>query len=127
VLKPSRSTSLDTGVKALGTTGGQLIAVLGSLTAGQARELAQARRGTAPGLALILAEDERMGGEGRGAAVSARVLIGAGWRVAHVPDPARLAAAWQELHRGGAVGPVGSVGPVGGQAAVPSSMPEGAS
>jgi uncharacterized protein (DUF58 family) len=104
VLRPSRSAGLDTGVRALGTTGGQLIAVLGSLSAGEVRDLAQARRGTAPGLALLLAEDERAGWEGRGSAASAQVLIGAGWRVALVPDAASLAAAWQELHRSGPVG-----------------------
>jgi uncharacterized protein (DUF58 family) len=102
VLKPSRSVALDAGVQALGTAGGQLIAVLGSLSAVQARELAQVRRGTAPGLALILAEDER--GADSGIAASTQVLIGAGWRVALVTDATRLAAAWQELHRSGSVG-----------------------
>jgi hypothetical protein len=101
VLRPSRSAGLDAGVQALGATGGQLIAVLGSLPAGQARELAQVRRGTAPGLALILAEDEW---DGAGMAASVQTLIGAGWRVALVQDAARLPAAWQELHRGGAAG-----------------------
>jgi uncharacterized protein (DUF58 family) len=101
VLRPSRAAGLEAGVQALGTGGGQLIAVLGTLPAGQARELAQARRGTAPGLALILAEDER--GTDRDIAASAQVLIGAGWRVAVVTDAARLAAAWQELHRSGPV------------------------
>ncbi len=33
---------------------------------------------------------------------SAQVLAAAGWRVAVVPDAARLAAAWQELYRPGA-------------------------
>ncbi len=97
VLKPSRSTGLDAGLQALGASGGQLIAVLGSLSAGQARELARIRRGTAPGLALILAEDER---DGRSTA-SAQALVGAGWRVALVPDAAHLPMAWQELHRSG--------------------------
>jgi uncharacterized protein (DUF58 family) len=101
VLRPSRSAGLEAGVQALGTGGGQLIAVLGSLSAGQARELAQARRGTAPGLALILAEAEH-GGD-RDIAASVQVLIGAGWRVAVVTDAARLAPAWQELHRSGPV------------------------
>jgi len=45
---------------------------------------------------------------------STQVLIGAGWRVGRVTDAARLATAWQELHRSG---------PVGGTAAVPSSVP----
>jgi len=96
VLRPSRALGLDAGVRALGSAGGQLIAVLGELSPGQAHELAGARHGTAPGLALLLSEDERA------AAVSARALIAAGWRVAVVPDVARLPSAWQELHRSGA-------------------------
>jgi hypothetical protein len=94
VLRPSRAVSLDAGMQALGTGGGQLIAVLGDITPAQARELATARRASAPGVALFLAES--------GAAnvtSSAQVLAGAGWRVAVVPDAARLAVAWQELYR----------------------------
>ena len=111
VLRPSRSTGLEAGVQALGTTGGQLIAVLGSLSPGQARELAQVRRGTAPGLALLLEEDERAMREGRGTTPSAQVLIGAGWRVARVPDAAHLATAWQELHRSGPIGGAAAMSP----------------
>jgi hypothetical protein len=82
-------------VQALGTGGGQLIAVLGDIPPAQARELAAARRGTAPGVALFLAESGAVN-----VTSSAQVLAGAGWRVAVVPDAARLAAAWQELYRG---------------------------
>src|SRR6202034_3234247 len=56
VLRPSRIASLEVGLQALGTGGGQLIAVLGDIPPAQARELAAARRGTAPGVALFLAE-----------------------------------------------------------------------
>jgi hypothetical protein len=94
VLQPSRASRLEAGIAALGIGDGQLIAVLGELTAGQAQELAAARHGSAPALALILAEDERA------VAASARTLTGAGWRVAVVTDAARLPAAWDELHRG---------------------------
>jgi uncharacterized protein (DUF58 family) len=95
VLLPSRSVSLDAGVSALGNGGGQLITVLGDMPPAQARDLAAARRGTAPGVALFLSET--------GAphvAASAQVLTAAGWRVAVVPDAARLTAAWQEFYRG---------------------------
>ena len=92
VLRPSRAVSLDAGTQALGTADGQLIAILGSLPAQQARALAAARHGTAAGVALILAE----GGHG---AAAATALAGAGWRVAVVPDAGRLTAAWQELYR----------------------------
>jgi uncharacterized protein (DUF58 family) len=95
VLRPSRAASLDAGVHALGTGGGQLIAILGDIPPAQARELAAARRGTAPGVALFLAESAAVN-----VTSSAQVLAGAGWRVAVVPDAARLAAAWQELYRG---------------------------
>ncbi len=99
VLKPSRSSTLEAGVAALGTAGGQLIAVLGEITPAQARELAEVRRGNAAGIALLLAE---AGPESRRSDVmaSAQLLAGAGWRVAVVPDATRLPVAWQELHRG---------------------------
>jgi hypothetical protein len=94
VLQPSRTIRLEAGIQALSSADGQLIAVLGELTAGQAQELAAARRGSAAALALILSSDERA------VAASARALTGAGWRVAVVTDAARLPAAWQDLHRG---------------------------
>jgi hypothetical protein len=95
VARPSRALGLEGGIRALGNGDGQLIAVLGELTAGQAQELSAARHGNTPALALILSQDQRT------AAISARTLTGAGWRVAVVPDAARLPVAWQELHRGG--------------------------
>jgi uncharacterized protein (DUF58 family) len=97
VLRPSRAVHLDAAAQALGTGGGQLIAVLGDLPAAQARALADAWRGTEARMALILTE------EGRGAA-AAQALAGAGWRVAVVPDAPRLAAAWQDLYREAAHG-----------------------
>ena len=93
---PPARIGLEAGIRALGSGDGQLIAVLGELTAGQAQELSAARHGNTPALALILSQDQR------GAAISARTLTAAGWRVAVVPDAARLPVAWQELHRGGA-------------------------
>ncbi len=105
VLRPSRAVSLEVGISALGTAGGQLIAVLGDLAPAQARDLAAARRGTAPGMAIFLAEP----GE-RHVTASAQVLTAAGWRVAVVPDAARLPSAWQELFRA----PAGAGGSVSG-------------
>jgi uncharacterized protein (DUF58 family) len=95
VLRPSRVASPDIGMQALGTGGGQIIAILGDIPPEQARELAAARRGTAPGVAFFLAESGSAS-----VASSAAVLTGAGWRVAVAPDAVRLAAAWQELYRG---------------------------
>jgi hypothetical protein len=116
VVRPSRALGLEAGIRALGNGDGQLIAVLGELTAGQAQELSAARHGTTPALALILSEDQRT------AAISARTLTAAGWRVAVVPDAARLPIAWQELHRGGAGrGPgVGAMAGPGGATASPA-------
>lgn len=100
VIRPSRKDSVGPGIQALSTTGGQIVAVLGRLTDGEARELAAARRGGAPGLALLLLPADREW-TARGAAC-AQIMAGAGWRVAIVPDAARLAAAWHELHQPGA-------------------------
>jgi uncharacterized protein (DUF58 family) len=102
VLQPSRSAGLESGLSALGAAGGQLIAVLGDLSAGEANEVAAARRGTAPGIALVLAETVRAGQGAAGLTPGAQVLVAGGWRVAVVSDAARLVTAWQELHRGGA-------------------------
>src|ERR1700761_3863309 len=59
VLRPSRAVSLDAGLQALSTGGGQLIAVVGPMVAEEARQLAAARRGNAQGVAVILAEPGR--------------------------------------------------------------------
>jgi uncharacterized protein (DUF58 family) len=103
VIRPSRETGLGTGIEALITGGGQIVAILGLLSREQARLLAAARRGTAPGLALLMVPapaGDPGGWHGHGS-VAAEILAGAGWRVATVPDGARLAAAWRELHQGG--------------------------
>jgi uncharacterized protein (DUF58 family) len=95
VIRPSRAAGLEAGIAALGSGGGQVIAVLGEMSRAQAWELAAARRGTAPGMALLLVDD----GGGDRAAAAAQALTGAGWRVALVPDAARLTSAWEELNR----------------------------
>jgi hypothetical protein len=89
VVRPSRSVSIEAGVQALNTAGGQIMAVIGDVPADQARKLAAARRGAA-GVAIVLA-DEGTSPE------AARVLAGSGWRVAVAHDAARLTAAWQQL------------------------------
>jgi uncharacterized protein (DUF58 family) len=95
VIRMSRESGLATGIDALTMAGGQIVAVLGRITAEQATQLAAARRGTAQAMALLLVPD---GDSEVPAAVE--VLIGAGWRVATVTDAARLVTAWQELHQG---------------------------
>jgi uncharacterized protein (DUF58 family) len=90
IIKPSRGTALSAAVEALSASGGQIVAVLGRLTPADARQLAAARRGTAPAMALVLAAD-----------ADTRLLTTAGWRVATARDDGSLAAAWQELHQDG--------------------------
>jgi uncharacterized protein (DUF58 family) len=100
VISPSREVSLAPGAAALTHAGGQLIAVLGRLSAEDARMLAASRRGNAPAMALMTAawswvpdavpeETSR----------TAEILAAAGWHVAVVTASTPLAAAWQQLHR----------------------------
>ena len=95
VISTSRGASLDKGINALGTSDGQLIAVLGKLPPAQARALATAGRSTGRGMALILADPAAAQ-----VTASMQVLLGAGWRVAVAPDAAHVPGAWQELFRG---------------------------
>jgi uncharacterized protein (DUF58 family) len=100
IIRPSRESGLPAGIKALSAGGGQIIAVLGMLTAEQARELATARHGTAPALALLLTPPG-YGREHDPAAAPAEVLAAAGWRVMTMREGDSLATAWQRLHRMG--------------------------
>jgi uncharacterized protein (DUF58 family) len=96
VIRMSRESGLAAGIDALTMAGGQIVAVLGRVTAEQATQLAATRRGTAQAMALLLVPDD----SGPGVPAAAEVLIGAGWRVATVTDAAKLASAWNELHQG---------------------------
>ena len=100
VIRPSRETSPRPGIHALSAGGGQIIAVLGMLTAEQARELAAARQGTAPALALLLLPREYRQDHDP-ATVPSEILASAGWRVATVREGESLFEAWQQLHRVG--------------------------
>ena len=55
VITPSHATGFRTGTSELAQAGGQLIAVIGRLSAEDARQLAASRRGNAPAMALLLA------------------------------------------------------------------------
>jgi len=99
VIHPSRESGMAAGIDALTIAGGQIVAVLGELTSGQATQLAATRRGTAQAMAVLLVPEGNEHEAGGGPAAF-DILIGAGWRVATVPDAARLATAWQELHQG---------------------------
>lgn len=120
VVRPSRSAGLGAGVEALREAGGQIIAILGALTAEQARLIASARHGTVPALALLLG-----GFEGP----AAGILTAAGWRVATAPGEDSLAGAWRELHRNapGVPGSSGAAGVSGSSGASGASGTSGSS
>jgi uncharacterized protein (DUF58 family) len=115
VISPSREISLAPGAAALTHAGGQLIAVLGRLSAEDARILAASRRGNAPAMALMVAAwswtSDAVPEE---TARTAEILAAAGWHVAVVTASTPLAAAWQQLHR-----PADRAIPVGGVGSEP--------
>jgi uncharacterized protein (DUF58 family) len=100
VITPSRTAGLRTGTSALASTGGQLIAVAGRLSAHDAKALAAARRGNAPALALLLAVSAwASDGIAEDTACAAEILSAAGWRVAVANGSTSLAVAWRQMHR----------------------------
>jgi uncharacterized protein (DUF58 family) len=133
VIRPSRNASLSPGLAQLPMdTSGLFIVIAGHLTAGQARELATARRASGPAMALLLAVStwaaDRPGlavpGETDGAA---RVLTAAGWRVATVTADMPLSVAWDVLNRthlarGGPAAAAEATGPAPGTTAAASAV-----
>jgi uncharacterized protein (DUF58 family) len=100
VITPSRATGLRAGTSALAAAGGQLIAVIGQMSADDARALAVSRRGNAPAMALVLGVSTWASDTiGEDTAVTAEILSAAGWRVAVASASTPLAVAWQQLHR----------------------------
>jgi uncharacterized protein (DUF58 family) len=100
VISPSGEAVFRPGTSALAAAGGQLIAVLGRLSAEDAAQLAASRRGNAPAMALLLAVSGWSTGEVlEDVARTAEILSAAGWRVAVATASTPLAAAWQQLHR----------------------------
>ncbi len=100
VIGTSNASDFRSGTSALANAGGQLIAVLGRLSAEDAAQLAAARRGNAPAMALLLTVSgwaaEVVGEDTERAA---ETLSAAGWRVAVATAATPLAASWQQLHR----------------------------
>jgi uncharacterized protein (DUF58 family) len=124
VIKTSPGRDLGRGMAALRAgEGGLIVAVMGSLSADTARQLAACRREQGQAIALLLAvstwADPPQGGQGsapgdparRGAAgrngpvsheetaAAEAVLRGAGWRVISIDAATPLAQAWQLLPR----------------------------
>jgi len=105
VIRPSRNASLSSGLAQLpADTSGLFIVIAGHLTAGQARELAAARRASGPAMALLLAASTWTA-DRPGLAASAEtdeaasVLTAAGWRVVTVTADMPLSVAWDVLNR----------------------------
>ncbi len=100
VIRPSASAGFGQGTGELARAGGQLIAVVGRLSADDAAQLAGARRGNAPGMALVLAAsawtESAMPPD---VARTTQILTASGWRVAVVTAASQLTIAWQQLHR----------------------------
>jgi len=105
VIRPSRNSSLGAGLAQLpADTSGLFIVVAGHLSAGEARQLATARRASGPAMALLLAVStwaaERPGTAVTGETDEAsRILNAAGWRVATVTADTPLNVAWDMLNR----------------------------
>jgi uncharacterized protein (DUF58 family) len=117
VIKPSRGHDLGPGVAALRSTSGLLVAVMGRLSPGAARQLAASRRDTGPAIAVLLAvstwaspgQDRRSASAAAGSSLrpdgsqhpetdeAAAILRAAGWRVACLDAGTQLAVAWQQL------------------------------
>jgi hypothetical protein len=100
VISPSGNASIRSGVSALASAGGQLIAVVGQLSYDEASQLAASRRGNAPAMALLLGVSAWAAESiPEDTARTAEILAAAGWRVATATASTPLASAWQQLHR----------------------------
>jgi uncharacterized protein (DUF58 family) len=102
VISPSREVGFRPGTAALTNAGGQLITVVGRLSAEDAAQLAASRRGNAPAMAVLLAVSGWVTGEVlEDTARTAEILSAAGWRVAVATASTPLATVWLQLHRPG--------------------------
>ena len=101
VIYPSGNRGFRQGTGELASAGGQLIAVVGRMSADDAAQLAGARRGNAPAMAMVLAVSgwTQESAVPADAARTAQILIASGWRAAVVTATSQLALAWQQLHK----------------------------
>jgi len=99
VIGASRGAGVRAGLAALAGADGPVIAVVGRLSAQEARALAAAGPAHSPAMALLLAVSGWNADDvGDDTARAAKFLAAAGWRVAVATAGAALATAWQELH-----------------------------
>ncbi|MFG1944559.1 DUF58 domain-containing protein [Nonomuraea sp. NPDC048826] len=101
MVRGSSARSLEMGVSALRAGGGDglIVAVLGSLDAEEARELARLRHSGITGVAVLLDVDTWNGQEPESSeeyrAVQT-VLAGYGWRIVRLPAGVSIASVWQD-------------------------------
>jgi len=130
VITPSSAGNIRKGMGELAGAGGQLIAVIGRMSAEDAAQLAGARRGNAPGMALILAisawastfdtQTVSMRDMPPDAARTAQILTASGWRVAVVTATSQLTVAWQQMHKPAGRPQLAGTAPAVGPTSVPA-------
>jgi uncharacterized protein (DUF58 family) len=104
VIRPSRSSTITDGLTQLPRdNSGLLIAIVGHLTAGEARQLAATRHTSGPAMALLLAvsswTSDRPGSWTAGETdEAAAILTASGWRVVTVTADMPLGTAWEILN-----------------------------
>jgi hypothetical protein len=100
VIKQSRGHDLASGTAALRSSSGLVVAVVGRLSPGVARQLAASRHDSGPAIALLLAVST-WAAPGAGSPEetdqAAGILRAAGWRVARLEASTQLAVAWQQI------------------------------
>ncbi|WP_188192784.1 DUF58 domain-containing protein [Nonomuraea sp. SYSU D8015] len=107
VVRHSPARSLEMGVSALRQGGGDglIVAVLGSLDAEEARELARLRHSGITGVAVLLDVSTWDGGDPAAEEdyqAAQTVLAGYGWRIVRLPAGTSIASVWQDAAgRGG--------------------------
>lgn len=105
VVTPSRYANLSAGLAQIPRGGsGLLVAILGNMSADQAREVAAARGSGGPAMAMLLSVGSWLGdrqpdGLSMRADASASILTAAGWRVVTVTADMPLSTVWEELCR----------------------------
>jgi uncharacterized protein (DUF58 family) len=105
VISPSRASSLAPALAQIPAgSNGLLVAIVGRLSADQARQLAGARRPAGPAMALVLDVSTwsapQLAARGSSeAGITAGILASAGWRAVTATSATSLRAAWDSLNR----------------------------
>src|ERR1700689_605690 len=100
VIKQSRGHDVASGTAALRSSSGLVVAVMGRMSPGVARQLAASRHDSGPAIALLLAVSTWAApgpGSHEETDQAAGILRAAGWRVARLDASTQLAVAWQQI------------------------------